>query len=261
MTELIKQLLHEYGLLSITFETLHKQREGQPRETYDDYVKGLGGIVDDEPVVVARISEDGEHRILQPGEHDHLVTDYCGNSTKNASVMEVQEDEFYYFGAFTSGIHNLEKEVPEFMLGLGMVHAYSLFEAYVSEVIRIRYQNNNQLLGGNKKVDYSEIFQSESKSEIVEKMIEREVRAFLYLPIEGVLGTLREKLGFRKLATSYDENTIKISLVRNCLIHNQGVVEEKLSTSFPEEFCVGKKIVVTKELLNQSVLRSEEIGV
>lgn len=260
MTELIKQLLHEYGLLSITYDTLHKQREGKVTETYDDYVKGLGDLIDDEPVVVARISEDGQQRVLHPGEHDYVVTDYCGNTTKSASVMEMPEDEYYYFGAFRSGIHNLDKEVPEFMLGLGMVHAYSLFESYIAEVIRIRFQANQQLMGGNKKIDYSEVFESESKNDLIDKIIEKEVRALLYLPIDGVLNFLREKLGFRRLIISYDENTKMISLIRNCLIHNQGIVEGKLCTSFPEEFTDGEKIIVNKQLLDESILTLRKLA-
>lgn len=76
---------------------------------------------------------------------------------------------------------------------------------------------------------YEEIFEASSKTDLIDAMIEREVREMMYLPFLGIIQRMRERLGFRALADAYDDVVNYLALVRNCLMHNGGRVDAKLA--------------------------------
>src|SRR5215831_19177176 len=78
MTDLLKALLHEYGVLSVSLSKLEAERPGNPHESLNAYYETLGmpyegsaGIIreklaalgPDEPGIVVRISSDGSTNI------------------------------------------------------------------------------------------------------------------------------------------------------------------------------------------------------
>ena len=65
MTSLLKNLLHSYGLLYVTVTTLQKERPGNSHASLHDYYSSLGNAEPGEPVLVVRISDDGETRFLR----------------------------------------------------------------------------------------------------------------------------------------------------------------------------------------------------
>lgn len=101
LSETLRTLLHRYGLLYISLSTLVKERPGSEHNSYDEYQRSLGDFEENESLVVVRISENTESRILHPGDHDLTIVDTeAGKVTNNISIMELPEDEFYFFGAF-----------------------------------------------------------------------------------------------------------------------------------------------------------------
>ena len=185
---------------------------------------------------MVRVSESGEHKLSNAEEAGLSVERSDGTILKNVSVLEMPEDEFHFFGAFRKGIFALQNELPAFIFGLGQVYAYSLFESYIVEVLKDRLGKHPECMGQKKQVNYSEVFNAPSKEALVDALISKEIKEILYLPICGVLDYLRSKLGLRHLSTDRDAPLREISLVRNCLIHNDSKVSAQLAADFPDTY-------------------------
>jgi hypothetical protein len=71
---------------------------------------------------------------------------------------------------------------------------------------------------------------AESKEELIDSLIEREMRELLYLSLPDLLLKMRNQMGFRSLSTTYEEETTYWSLVRNCLLHNRGRTDGRLAS-------------------------------
>jgi hypothetical protein len=68
MTDLLKQLLANYGQLFITLMQLEKERPGTTHGSLAEYYKSLGPAEPGEPVLAVRISKTGETRFVHGAE-------------------------------------------------------------------------------------------------------------------------------------------------------------------------------------------------
>lgn len=229
VTPLLKALLHSYGLLYVTVITLQKERPGNSTDSLQEYYKSLGKAEPGEPVLAVRISKDGETRFIHQAS-DQLPTrlrEEYGEG--DVTVMELPEDEFYFFQAFRPGLFDLNKELPEFMLQMALVHAYTLFENYITDIVRMRLQAHPEQVGLKKQFTVGELLSSASREDLLAKVVEKEVQQIMHLPLTDIVKALRSRFGFRTLSRRYDHGLQRLSLVRNCLIHNAARVDRKLA--------------------------------
>ena len=240
MTDLLKHLLHAYGLLYITIEELQQSRPGTSHASLKAYYDSLGPGLPGEPSLMVRVSNDRETRIVPkftgPGVPDSL-------RDADVTLMELPEDEFHFFQAFRPGMFDLQKEVPAFILEMSLIHAYALFEAYVSDVVRLRLKAHPAQIGMDKHVSLAEVLASADKNALLDAFVERELNQIMHEPIGATLKRLRERLGLRSLAEECDLSIVKLSLVRNCLIHNKGISDKKLVAADPAVPLVTKIII------------------
>jgi hypothetical protein len=253
VTELLQQLLNSYGLLYITLHKLSSDCPGRQHDTLGEYYESLGAIERDEPVLLVRISPDGEFRFLNKGEHDVAFLNEKDESVGDVHVWELPEDEFYFFRAFRPGLFQLEKELPDFLHGLGVVYAYAAFENYLSGIIATCLRAHPQLMGEKKQLLYAEVLGAATKKELVESLIGREVRDLSYLPITAVLDLMRKRFGFKGLKADYDMETRRISLIRNCIVHNGAVAEATIADEYPSQYKVGEAISLTLRDVDQAI--------
>jgi hypothetical protein len=68
-----------------------------------------------------------------------------------------------------------------------------------------------------------------------------------------ILDELRKKMGLRNLPSSFDKPIIRLSLMRNCLLHNSGNVDAKLANFDPSSFESGKPIEVTNATISRAI--------
>lgn len=237
MTDLLKTLLHHYGLLYVTVSQLERERPGNPSESLNAYYETLGPLTPDEPALVVRISPDGETRFLPDDgdEKEPRIGEESGSA--RVTVWELPEAEFYFFNAFRPGLFDLEKGLPAFLLQIALVYSYKLLENYV---------------GLTKQLTYREVFASESKEDLVQRLIDREVYRLTYESIVSVLEKMRSDLGFRTLTRDYDQAVYQLSLTRNCLLHNAGKVDPKLAAIAPS-LDVGENIEVQSSSVSQAI--------
>lgn len=215
MTPLLKQLSSNFGRLFTTVSQLEKERPGSSHASLADYYKSLGPAEPGEPVLTVRISKDGETRFVHgagatamtPAEHRQGAT----------TVLELPEDEFYFFQAFRESAFDLESTLPPFLFNMAYVYAYTLFESYLADIARLRVS-------------------------------EREANRLMRGSIGSILQKLRLRYGFGNLTTRFDGEIVQLSLTRNCLVHNGNRVDAKLATAQPA-LSVGQPISVTLNTL------------
>jgi hypothetical protein len=233
MTEGLRELLTRYGSLTVTLSQLLRERPGTKYVSLQQYYKELGVPLPDEPVLVVRISKDGETRFLEEGEHEIQFEDGEGKKTGIVTVWELPEDEYWFFQAFRPGLFDLDRDLPSFVYEMAIVHLYAVFEAYLSDLLRARFRMHPQLMGAQRQVKYEEVFAASSQADLIDAMIEREVRELMYLPFLGLIQKMRERLGFSTLTGKYDDSVNYLALVRNCLMHTGGRVDAKLARAKP----------------------------
>ena len=122
MTDLLKRLLRAYGLLYITIAELEKSRPGTSHESLKDYYNSLGPIEPGEPTLMVKISKGGETRILRNFADPAIPEEL---QAADVTLMELPEDEFYFFEAFRPGLFDLQRAVPPFILEMSLTHAYA----------------------------------------------------------------------------------------------------------------------------------------
>src|SRR5260370_356515 len=152
MTKGLEELLQQYGFLSVTLSRLGSERPGNNYTSLDEYYASLGGILPDEPVLHVRISKDNEIHFLNEGEHDVVFKDKEGKKTGVVTVWELPEDEFWFFRAFRPAYFDLEKALPSFLYEMAVVHAYAMFKAYLTYILRTRQFQYPRSMVGKRKV-------------------------------------------------------------------------------------------------------------
>lgn len=104
---------------------------------------------------------------------------------------------------------------------------YSYCEAYLADLARAIYRNRPKMLPGERQLKYAEIVACVSLTEILDLMIEREVRDVFYKSMTDVGVYFRTKFS---LPWKDPEGRVeRASLVRNCIIHNNSIVDERLA--------------------------------
>ena len=251
MTGYLKKILHDLGLLYVTIHELEKQHTKDKRIFFEDYNESLGELLPGEPAIIVKISENGDSKIFDYQEKEGSIS--TDKENNNISILELPEDEFYFFEAFRLGIFNITQELPAFIFNMWIIHTYGLFENYLIQILKERFSLHPKLLGINKTITIQELLDSKSKEEILEKKIDFEIRDIMYLPIVGILEKLRAKLGFKKLPYDFDIQVKKISLIRNCLVHNGARVDIKLANEFPIEYEHNERIILNNKDVGESI--------
>jgi hypothetical protein len=263
VTDLLKTLLHEYGILTVSLSKLEGERPGNPHESLNAYYESMGtpyegpasvmrekiaALDPDEPKLVVGISADGPMKIRAFEENG---SDTEGKPSA-VRFLELPEDEFYFFKAFRHGLFEWEKQVPTFLLQMAFVHAYTLFESYLRGILSLRLQAHPQQIGLKKQITYGEIFASASKEELMERIIERELSQLMYEPIESLLAKMRDTCGFRNVSTTHDGEIRRLALTRNCLMHNAAKVSDKLAKA-EQSMTEGQRISIRSKTISEAI--------
>ena len=125
-----------------------------------------------------------------------------------------------------------------------MAHAafllgFSYVEAFLADVTKEAFRRRPEALPKDKQMKFSELLNCGSRSEVIEKMIEKEIFSLFYGSFETIGGYLKEKLS---LPWSEKQEIVEAPLIRNCIIHNDSVVDQRLASASRRN--AGDKIVL-----------------
>lgn len=132
------------------------------------------------------------------------------------------------FAAYRASINN-----GAFVLG------YAHFEAFLADLVRAVYIRNPRMLPKDQKIASKEVLDADSKEDVVRLMIEKEIRSLFYGKVEDVADHFEKKLQmpWRDGALG---TLVLASRTRNCLMHNGGIVDERLAEASDQ--AVGEEI-------------------
>lgn len=126
--------------------------------------------------------------------------------------------------------------VSAFLLG------YSYFEAFIADLAKKILLARPMLLPKNKNITFSDVINSGSYETLLEKMVEQHVFSVMYDSIENISEYYAEKLHITWPKNNESHSVVKASLIRNCYMHNGGIVDLRLHEKFGIE--LGSEIIL-----------------
>jgi hypothetical protein len=253
VTDLLTELHHNFGLLTVTISTMDEARKSWSRAigpVKTDAELLQDKFADDEPVVIVRSKVGCDWNIRDADENDlRLFANDPRGIPNKAKVWEISPDEFHYFKAFRTGIADLATDLPAFFHGMTLVHAWSIFEHYLGSLLLQILATRPEMLGREKQIDIGEVFDHPSKESLLAAVAEREVRSLFYQPVREWLKALRRRYGLRELTNQFDDNVTETALIRNCVVHNRSVADGKLAKHSGGKHVEGTPLEITQPLV------------
>jgi hypothetical protein len=193
-----------------------------------------------EPVLIVKISPSGESSITPAIQAD-------GRESEVVKVMELPEDEFWYFEAFRPALSRLSLGAPGFLFEMELVTLYGVFEAYLADTLRDRLRRNPRFLSQKARRALEALGDSAAHDpSAVDTVIDGEVRRLGFGSITALLAHMRSALDMPGLTTRLDGTVQTAALVRNCLLHAAGRVDQRLAAAEPH-YSVGELIELDRD--------------
>lgn len=161
--------------------------------------------------------------------------------------------------AYSRGTSDLKQRTPTFLYGMCLVHGYGLLEHYLSDVIRKIVRSNPRVLltlqkREDRKIDYRVVIDNiDSPKALIDELANRELLSLTYGPIEDYLKALRTRFGLASLNDNLDARIIQLALLRNCLVHNRSVADERLATVSGGFYRNGQRIRVDRNMVSRCI--------
>lgn len=133
---------------------------------------------------------------------------------------------------------------------------YSYFEAFLVDLIRQVYVTRPTMLPKEKLLKYGEILKTADYEGILELMIERVIVDLFYKRMDEIIEYFKEKLNLEWL-DDFRTETIIISHLRNCIIHNLSRADLRLSQI--SEYNVGDEIELSLSDVHSFGLKAREL--
>lgn len=124
---------------------------------------------------------------------------------------------------------------------------YSYSESFLADLIRLVYHYHPELLPKNKEIKYGDFISHNTYEALLDFIIEKEITDLFFAGIEKIGRYIKEK--FNLPWPDDNKEIVKASYLRNCIIHNMGVADARLS--FVSEYNDGDRIHLTAAEVHQ----------
>jgi hypothetical protein len=185
-----------------------------------------------------------------------------------ARHLALEEDDPFML-AFDESLRNPKAEMPAALYRMCFVYASSLFDDYLSSLLRALMRGQPKMLlgGGPKpktqeqsKLNYSQIINlltdpgcSNPVQALLDTMIDKELRDMAYGSRAELLARLRDRYGFKRLTMEHDSRLIQLSHIRNCVVHNKCVADDTLATLSTNFYRSGCTILIDRNFVSRSM--------
>lgn len=225
----LKTLLSKFGEIYATTSFYGTSRTPGPSEKPGENF-GLSDLADlesGEPAVLVKVSTDGNSHIKKACNTD-------GTSIDNLTIMELPEDEYWFLEAFRPTLSMMSLGSPGLLYEMAFVNMYAVFESYISVTLSNRLRRMPNLISA-KSLDATrrKLGLGAQPHEIYEGALELDVRKIMYGSISSSFAYMRGELNLSEFDTKYDARIQTIALIRNCLLHNGGLVDRRLAANDP----------------------------
>ena len=133
------------------------------------------------------------------------------------------------------------KRIPALSREQAIISIMLIFEGFISDLLREIFENNIDALKSTKStLKDEELIDAIKTGNTLELLKEAKVRDLMYGSVENWIKYFQNNLGFN---IDIQNDIIELNLVRNCLIHNNGLVSHEL-----EKIIKKKRYIYTKQI-------------
>ena len=122
----------------------------------------------------------------------------------------------------TFDVYNRHINNSAFLLG------YSYFEAFMTDLVEQIYKKRPRILPKEKSLKFIEIVNVNCYEKVLILMIKKEVQELFYKNVRDIISYFSDKLNLRFTDVG-GEKMDEASCIRNCIIHNSSIADEKLA--------------------------------
>ena len=142
------------------------------------------------------------------------------------------------------------KKIPTLSREQAIISLTTIFEGYISDMVRNIFDNNIDALKSTKSsLKDEELIESIKKGNTLEKLKEVKIRNLMYGSVDSWIKYFQIDLGFD---IEIPNNIIELFLVRNCLIHNNRLVSRDIEKKMRKRrYVYGKQINITERDYNR----------
>ncbi len=123
------------------------------------------------------------------------------------------------------------------------VLGYSYAEAFLADLIREAYFSRPVALPRDKDLKFRDILEHSTYDGVLECMIDKEVLAVMYNSMDKIIAYFEDKLRIQ-WPNSERAPIIEANLLRNCIVHNNAVVDSRLAGQ-SGRWAKGERIALT----------------
>ena len=123
---------------------------------------------------------------------------------------------------------------------------YAYLESFLADIARQVYLRRPSMLPRERQLAYQEIVNAESKDDLLLLMVMKEIRSVFGGSIEEVQRHFTQKL---QIAWPDEPKIVVASKIRNCLMHNGAIVDERLAAA-ESAFPLGSSIQLGPDDVN-----------
>jgi len=137
------------------------------------------------------------------------------------------------------------KKIPSLSREQAIISFMLIFEGYINDLLGYIFGINTDILKSNKTtLNDEKLIDSLKKGNTLEKLKEVKIKELMFTSVDNWLKYFNKNIGFN---IEIPNDIIEMSLVRNCLIHNNGLVDDKLEKRINKRrYNYEKKINVTE---------------
>ncbi|MCB0627756.1 MAG: hypothetical protein KDC43_28485 [Saprospiraceae bacterium] len=127
--------------------------------------------------------------------------------------------------------------VSAFLLG------YSYFEVFIADLAKKILLSRPVLLPKDKNLTYGEVVDAQEYNILLERLVEKQVFSVMYSSVEKISEYYEKNLHITWPNYCNEYSIEKAALIRNCYMHNGGIVDARLHNKFGLE--IGSKIFLS----------------
>lgn len=157
---------------------------------------------------------------------DSLIS-FMGLSHEEVFLL-LQRERTPWFGESADSLPEAYATYRRQVIHSAFLLGYSYFESFLTDLLSEILYSRPAMLPKERKLSYSQIVMADSKDDILDLMVKRELLDLLYKNMADIVGELRDRYGF-SIIPEQETELCKASLIRNCIMHNSSGADARLA--------------------------------
>jgi hypothetical protein len=219
------------------------------RTLYDNLIDILGFQIDT-PKLHEKFKNDKEELIkyIEAGKHD--ISDQ-ETINRMMTTIKLEKDKVGRY--------------PKIVYTMSLIYSIAHFEAFLNDTIKKLLELIPKALISRKQMSYEEILKYNSKKEIIDSIIERELMELTFKNISDQIEylSLKFKIQFKYVKGEATWGTQELDIeklrelysLRNIILHNNGIINNKFLKDNPNSsYGISQKIELTEEEVTDALI-------